>query len=517
MPAAAWRQKKIFPAVLFCSTEKSAAPGNAVMIKLIIIYWPYILALLSLILGLAAAIHAIMTKEEVRTAIGWVGVIILSPVLGAVIYGIIGVNRIRRKTINIQRRKMSGIEQCHLHDYDMPVQMVKKSFGQHGVSMKHLGDRVSSCAQTSGNTIEILSGGDKTYGAMLRAIAKAQYSIFLETYIFDDDAVGREFVRALADAVGRGVAVRVLIDAVGARYSFPSIVHILKKKGVPVGIFNGNIIIGLRLPYANLRTHRKILVIDGKYAFTGGMNIREGFSAMVCGGRAFYDTHFRVEGPAVQDLFQAGAQDWAFSSGEKLNTKPWVVSAPVLKSGKGMAVRVIPSGPIDSIMEANQRMLIGAFSVAQQNILLKTPYLLPDRELVSALVTAARRGVKVDIVVPGHNNLRLVNRAMRAQFDQLLRDNCHIWRAYGPFDHSKLVSIDDYWAYVGSSNIDPRSLRLNFEIDLEIMDRKFAKAIAGEINRSLSNADKVTLPDLRKQPFTTRLKDRFIWLGSPYL
>jgi len=487
------------------------------MQELVEIYWPYIFAVLSVVLGFAAAIHSTMTKEEVRTAIGWVGVIILSPVLGAVIYGIIGINRIRRNTVSLQRRRMGNIEQSHLINYDVTVNTIRKKFGQQGVSMKHLGDYVTCCFQTSGNKIKILRGGDEAYGAMLCAIEKAERSILLETYVFDHDAIGRKFVRALADAVKRGVMVRVLIDAVGARYSFPSVVHILKKNGVPVNVFNGNIIIGLRLPYANLRTHRKVLIIDGQDAFTGGMNIRSGFSSTIRGEKVFHDTHFRVQGPVVQDLFHTVAEDWCFASGEKLSAKVWFVSMPVLQPGKGVIVRTVASGPDDRSMEVNQRMLMGAFSVAEYNILIKTPYLLPDRELVSALVTAARRGVRVDIVVPDHNNLRLVDRAMRAQFDQLLRGNCHIWRSYGPFDHSKLLSIDNYWAYVGSSNIDPRSLRLNFEIDLEIMDRKFSKVIADEINQTLANAHEIRLNDLKERPFATRFLDRVIWLGSPYL
>jgi len=487
------------------------------MLEIIKIYWPYILAVLSVVLGLSAAIHATMTKKEVRTAIGWVGVIILTPILGAVIYGILGINRIRRKTVNLQRRGISDFPASYPVDYTVPAAAIKRKFGQRGASMKHLGDQVSRCNQTSGNRVEILRGGDKIYAAMLRAIGEAEYSILLETYIFDHDVIGEKFVKVLAGAVRRGVTVRVLIDAVGAQHSFPSIVHILKKNDVPVEVFNGNIIIGLRLPYANLRTHRKILIIDGKYAFTGGMNIRASFSSVICGKDAFWDTHFRIEGPVVADLFHAAAEDWRFSSNEKLDGKIWSIFSPTLQPSEGITARVILSGPYDRSMEANQHMLVGAFSIAEHNILIKTPYFLPDRELVSALVTAAWRGVTVDIAVPDSNNLKLVDRAMRAQFDQLLRYNCRIWRAHGPFDHSKLISIDDYWAYVGSSNIDPRSLRLNFEIDLEIMDRKFSKAIASEIHKTIADASEVRLADLKKRRFTSRLLDRIIWLGSPYL
>ena len=181
-----------------------------------------------------------------------------------------------------------------------------------------------------------------------------------------------------------------------------------------------------------------------------------------------------------------------------------------------MCVRVVPTGP-DRLMETNQRMLIGAFSLAEKHIRIMTPYLLPDRELISGLVTAARRGVEVDIVVPGNNNLKLVDRAMRAQFDQLLQDGCRIWRANGPFNHSKLIAIDDRWSYVGSSNLDARSLRLNFEIDMEIFDESLSHSLSEKIAKEQRDSRQVLMEDLVKRPFLFRLIDKIIWLGSPYL
>ena len=162
-------------------------------------------------------------------------------------------------------------------------------------------------------------------------------------------------------------------------------------------------------------------------------------------------------------------------------------------------------------------MLMGAFSVAGRSIRIASPYFLPDRELITSLVTAARRGVQVDIVVPEANNLKLVDRAMTAQFDQLLKNYCRIWRAPGAFNHSKLMAIDGRWAFVGSSNLDPRSLRLNFEVDLEVMDTAFAQGLERRIDVTISSARQVTLEGLKNMSFPSRLLDRLLWLGSPYL
>ncbi len=479
-------------------------------------YWPQIFFVLSIVLGVPAAVHATMTKEEVRAAIGWVGVIILSPVIGAVIYAVAGINRIRRSSITSQRAFLHEIGQDHLMRFDANEKNVLDHFEKRFAAMKTLGDRVSRCRLTTGNNITMLQSGDEAYRAMLEHINNAKRSILVETYIFDRDKIGLRLADALIAAVKRGVEVRVLIDAVGARYSIPSIVGYLQKNNVRTDVFNGNIIIGLRLPYANLRTHRKILIVDGTTAFTGGMNIRAGFSAEIVGEDNARDTHFSLTGPIVTDLFHIASEDWRFTTGEQLAGEPWLITSPDTHAGDPVFIRAVPSGP-DRSVEANHRMLMGAFSVAQSHIRIMSPYFLPDRELISALVTAARRGVEVDIVIPAVNNLKLVDRAMTAQFDQILNSHCRIWRASGNFNHSKLLAIDGQWAYVGSSNLDPRSLRLNFEVDLEIMNAEFATKVEALVDTAMQSAKPVLLQSLRARSFWVRLLDRIIWLGSPYL
>jgi cardiolipin synthase len=479
-------------------------------------YWPHILFIVSVVAGAAAAIHAAMTKEEVRSAIGWVGVIVLSPIIGAALYLFAGVNRIRRNVISDRRALLQGRIRADFASYDATDAFVATEFGERFRSMKTLGDRVTTHRLTTGNTVVPLDSGDEAYGAMLGAIGAAERSIILETYIFDRDRIGIRFADALIAAVARGVEVRVLIDAVGARYSVPSVLGMLRDGGVTIDVFNGNVIMGLRLPYANLRTHRKIMVVDGRLAFTGGMNIREGFTKEFGGSKCSFDTHFRVTGPVVADLVAIAAADWQFANGETLEGDAWALQTPETEPGMPVVIRAVSSGP-DRSVETNHKMLMGAFSIARSSIRIVSPYFLPDRELITALVTAARRGVTVDIVVPTSNNLVLVDRAMTAQFDQMLKNYCRIWRASGPFNHSKLLVIDGRWAFVGSSNLDPRSLRLNFEVDLEVLDCPFAEALERRIDMAISSATEVTLEGLRARPFLVRLVERVLWLGSPYL
>jgi cardiolipin synthase len=487
------------------------------MLSLVAQYWPHILAVLSIALGVPAAIHAAMTKEEVRAAVGWVGVIILSPIVGAVLYAVAGINRMRRASLTSQRNAF--FQQNAFGDFtsfDADGSLLGPALGGRFQAMKTLGDRVARYPLTTGNTIARLENGDAAYAAMKAAIDGAERGILLETYIFDRDPIGLRIADALISAVARGVSVRVLIDAVGARYSVPSITGYLKEGGVRVDVFNGFVIMGLRLPYANLRTHRKILVVDGRIALTGGMNIRQGFTTEFAGADCARDTHFLVTGPAVADLFNTAAEDWRFATNEILQGEPWAIATPTTEPGSPVLMRVITSGP-DRSVETNHKMLIGAFSIARQSIRIMSPYFLPDRELISALVTAARRGVEVDIVVPTANNLKLVDNAMTAQFDQMLKNYCRIWRASGPFNHSKLTAIDGVWAYVGSSNLDPRSLRLNFEVDMEVIDRDFATQIEAHIGTIMFTATPVKLLELQARPFPVRLLEKVLWLGSPYL
>lgn len=476
-------------------------------------YWPHILFVISGLASAAAAIHAAMTKHDVRAAIGWVAVVLFSPLLGAGFYLVAGINRIRKQRVS-QQRSHTTIPQEVIHR--LLVDDVASVSGPQFSALKTLGDRVSDFKLLGSNSIRLLDGGDETYPAMLEAIKGAQRSIALQSYIFDHDEVGVELAQALIDAQARGVAVRVLIDAVGAKYSRPPIVHMLEKGGVQTARFMRPVI-GVRLVYANLRSHRKLLVIDGTHGFTGGMNIRAGFVTAIAKESVTRDTHFQVGGPVVYQLMINFAHDWQFTTQEKLSGPEWFSTSPAdfIEKG-GVPLRCVPSGP-DSTLESTHDMLLGALSVAQRHVRIQSPYFLPDVSLVAALATAARRGVLVDIVIPGANNLKLVNAAMMAQIDQLILTGCRVWRSSGTFDHSKLFTVDGGWSYVGSSNLDPRSLRLNFELDLEVYDRALAQQLDARIDATISSAERITIRSLMRRPFLLRLRDKIVWLASPYL
>ncbi|GLK73978.1 PLDc N-terminal domain-containing protein [Ancylobacter dichloromethanicus] len=470
-------------------------------------YWPHLVLVTSGTVGVVAAIHAAMTKDDVRAAIGWVGVILLSPLIGAFLYLVAGINRIRQSAAG--RRRASQDRHRRLGRPPIAIALSPSLS-----AMKRLGDRVAAFPLTSGNAVQMLDSGDAAYPAMLAAINGAKRHVALSSYIFDNDPVGVEFAGALIAAHQRGVAVRVLIDAIGARYSRPSIVGRLQAGGVVTDLFMGNLI-GPRLPYANLRSHRKMLIVDGTLGFTGGMNIRAQFTSAHAGDDPARDTHFRVEGPAVEQLLTVFAQDWAFTTDEHLDGPAWAEGDHATPRGP-VAVRVVPSGP-DRNLACAHSVIMGALTMAQNRVRLCSPYFLPDQQLIGAFAVAGRRGVEVDVVIPSANNLKLVDYAMTAQLDQVLAGECQVWRAAGMFDHSKLMTVDGCWAYVGSSNLDPRSLRLNFELDLELYDPAIAGAIEARIGAMVAAGSRETLATLAARPFLKKLRNRAIWLASPYL
>jgi len=476
--------------------------------------WPYLVFLVSLVFGAAAAIHAAMTKQDVRAAIGWVGVVLFSPILGPLIYFIAGINRVRRERLSQFRDQ---IAQDRSAPHATSADEVARRYGPQFGPLKIVGDQVSLFPLVAGNAIAPLEGGDQTYPRMLAAICAAQRSIVLQTYIFDVDPVGEDIAQALIDAQARGVAVRVLIDAIGSRYSRPPMARSLRRAGIPTALFMINLI-GLRLPYANLRSHRKILIVDGHTAFAGGMNIRADFVCAYGGEDTARDAHFQLTGPIVDQLMASFMRDWKFTTQEDLahNVAFTATACPATHEAKQVPARCVLSGP-DLTLNSTHDMLLGALSVAQQHVRIQSPYFLPDQMLIGALATAARRGVTVDIVIPGRNNLRLINYAMTAQLDQVARTGCRIWRASGNFDHAKLMTVDGAWSYVGSSNLDPRSLRLNFELDIEAYDPRLAAWIATRIDAHIAQARRETPETLRERPFLKRLRDRIIWLATPYL
>ena len=472
-------------------------------------FWPHLAAGFDFLAALLATIHALLHKRDPRAATLWIATIWMLPVLGPLFYLVLGVNRIRRRAVHLAVHKT------------LLARAVPEDFGDashegaaHLKLLARVVSRVDPRPLTAGNRFEPLVNGDAAYPAMLAAIGSAKKSLTLCSYIFDNDASGAQFVAALQSAVQRGVAVRVLVDAAGTRYSWPPITRRLGAAKVPHAKFlPASLLTPWRVATINLRNHRKLLIVDGHVAFTGGMNIRHG---NVLGSRPkspVSDLHFRVAGPVVTQLQEAFANDWAFTTGEVLDGEIWF--AEPVDTGEVIA-RAISDGP-DADYDKLRLTLLAALAEAQTSVKILTPYFLPDPTLVSALNLAALRGVEVDIVLPAKSNLPYVHWASRALWWQVLERGCKIWLAPPPFDHSKLMVVDGHWVLLGSANWDARSLRLNFELNVECYGRGFAGEMEKLIARKMSAAHPVVQAEVDARWVPVKLLDAAARLFSPYL
>jgi cardiolipin synthase len=347
---------------------------------------------------------------------------------------------------------------------------------------------------------------------MLEAISAARHSIALTTYIFDNDDVGRQFAEALIAAHARGVAVRVIIDAVGQHYTWPSMIKRLRTAGVPAAAYMP-ILMNRNLAALNLRNHRKLLILDGESAFTGGMNIRGGNLLAKPSTHPVRDLQFRIRGPVVQELMSVFVSDWEFVTRETLSGASWF---PPLKECGPVIARAIPDGP-DEYFEVLKMIILGGLAQARRSVLIATPYFLPDAGLISALNTTALRGVAVEILLPEKNNLKLVQWASFTLYWQLLDRGCRVWHSPPPFDHSKLMLVDDQWALVGSTNWDPRSMRLNFELNLECYSTELGTRMRAWFERRREEAREISQADMDNRRLARRLRDGVARLLSPYL
>jgi len=447
--------------------------------------------------------HAVIYKRDSRSASIWVLVIWILPALGPILYALVGVNRVERRAAKLRRGMVR-----HRVDRQFPT----SEPGTHFTPLARLVEQIVGRPLCACNAIDPLIDGPNAYPAMLQAIGGARASIAMASYIFDADGIGAEFVGALGDAVKRGVEVRVLIDDVDARFSSSNAVKPLQKAGVNVAVFNPPFL-PARLHAVNLRNHRKILVVDGAIGFTGGMNVDSRYFNPDAPESTYRDLHFRVRGPVVAQLMEVFADDWQFSSDEALRGPKWF---PPIAEYDGVLARAIEAGP-DEAFERVRWVIVGAINAAQRSIKVLTPYFIPDQGLISALDAAALRGVQVDIVIPEHSDLPHVHWAMYGQLWQVLDHGCRVWSRPGSFDHSKLLVVDGAWTLLGSANWDARSLRLNFELNVECYSVELGAHLDGLIQARISGSKEITLATVDARRLPIKLRDGVARLFAPYL
>jgi cardiolipin synthase len=476
-------------------------------------YWTWITFFVDVIILLVVSMHVITTKRDPRSAVAWMAIVWLIPLFGALFYFLFGINRIRRRARRLRKkpRKLTAPADAtgDLPDTSIPAMPIE---AEHLAPLARLVENVTGLPLLEGNAVTPLRDGDETYPAMIQAIDEAQHTVGLCMYIFDNDDAGQLFVQALGRAVARGVEVRVLIDDVGTHYAWSSILGPLQQANVPTARFLPTWF-SSHFKYANLRNHRKILVVDGRIGFTGGINITENHWRSKKPPDPIQDWQFRLEGPVIRRMQEVFVEDWKFATSERLQGPHWF---PILEPCGSVLARGVSSGPDEDIEKIRLAML-GALTSARKSVRIVSPYFLPDAGLVSALTIAALRGVQVDILIPTKNDLRLVQWATNAQIWQVLEYGCKVWMTPPPFNHTKLMVVDGVWTMLGSANWDPRSFLLNFEYNVECYDTTLAATLEQSFEADIKRSTRMTLDRLKKRPLWVKVRDGVAWLFTPFL
>jgi cardiolipin synthase len=349
---------------------------------------------------------------------------------------------------------------------------------------------------------------------MIQSIYCAKRHIVLSSYIFDYDPVGRQFIDALAAAQQRGVKVNVLLDRIGISYNWHKTNRALKKLKVKTARFIPSISI-TSIRSINLRNHRKILCVDGEVAYIGGMNISQN-NVIKTAVKPIDDVQFKVTGQVIDQISQVFIEDWFFATGELIQFPQYDPNNQKQTDEQSVVARVIQDGP-DEDHNKIRWTLINALICAQKSVKIMTPYFIPDQTLMTSLQAAALRGVSIEIIVPEYSDIPFVDWVMEANFSRIIEHGIQIYKNKRPFDHSKIVIIDDIWSFIGSSNWDARSLELNFEINLECFDADLNSKLTELFTLKKQNTDPVYQVEVNNLPIYKKLRNNLFRLFSPYL
>jgi cardiolipin synthase len=354
-----------------------------------------------------------------------------------------------------------------------------------------------------GNQVEAFQNGDQIFPAMLEAIRGAERTIAFETYIYWSGNVGKRFADAFSERARAGVDVHVLLDWVGSGKMDEALLDEMRRAGVTIRKYHP--LHWYHLSRMNNRTHRKLLVVDGRIGFTGGVGIADVWSGHAQDPDHWRDSHFRIEGPAVGQMQSAFMDNWMETEGEVLHGETYFPEIP--RRGEALA-QVFSSSPGQG-SESVRLMYLLSIACAGRSIRIAASYFVPDDLSVASLVAARKRNVVVEIIVPGPIiDAKIVRKASRARWGDLLRAGVSIYEYQPTMYHSKVMTVDDLWVSVGSTNFDDRSFRLNDETNLNVLDRDFALKVTAAFEADKAHAHLVTLEEWEHRPWTEKLTER---------
>jgi len=457
----------------------------------------------SLAAALVSTIHLLLRYRNPTAAIAWIFAVWFIPILGALLYLMFAVYEGPRKI----RRRLRLSRQLRRSD-DRGRHRTGLSTELPRSALDSLAERAGALSMTAGNEVRLHADPEEARSAFLDMVRSARTEVLVETYIFTDDSFSNELAELLVERASEGVRVHVLVDGVGTRLTQGGVMETLSHPGIACARFLPPNPLKARFQI-NFRNHRKLLVVDGLSAITGGRNCDERYFHERAGGRR--DLSVSIAGPAVAALRAIFTEDWLVATeGERLGPLP--IPEPVGISH----VRVIPHG-CDEPRDAYVPILSAAIRSAQTSVLIVTPYFVPGNEMLHDLYMTALSGVHVCLLVPEHSPERLPEFAARYYFEKLLAVGVEIRVRPEPFLHAKAVVVDDRWAMVGSANFDQRSFSLNYELSCEVADPDFAAAVAAYFQPDLEAAEAVELEPFKQRGWNKRALENAANLLAPIL
>jgi cardiolipin synthase A/B len=486
------------------------------------LFWlPFLLGVLAFVGSVLTIGWVLMTKPEATSAIAWILLVLLLPFLGIVFFFLFGNQHINRPLKRKRHHRLKYARPANPANYDTNSYLLRAAETEghlEGLSetLAKLAYRLGSYHVTEGNQVDYYFEGRPAFDAMLEAIRAAQHHVHLMFFIIQPDNLGKQFIELLAAKAKAGVEVRMLYDAMGSHRLHFGLLETLRQAGGKTSVFLPINLLRRRLQI-NMRNHRKIMVVDGKIGFIGGLNIGDEYLGLNKYFGFWRDTHLRVRGPAVVDLQHIFVEDWSFASGESLTSES--TTGPYFTAQKvdgTYPLQIIDSGP-DRDLKTIREITFAAIVKAQRRVWIASPYFVPDAGLLGALKLAAYNGVDVRLLGQHHPDKWTPQFAAGYYWADVLRAGVQVYQYTKGMMHAKVMVIDDEFASVGSANLDNRSMFLNFEANCLLYSPQAVKNLEASFLKDFETAIKLERKTYDKRPLAIRLVENACRLLSPVL
>ena len=465
-----------------------------------------ILEILYLITVVSVVVVVISENRNPIKTMAWVLAVVFLPFVGIIWYAFFGQDTTKKHLIS--KRMYSKLKKRPLDEMETPEEI---SVPEEHVSLVNLLKNMDYTPLLGGNDVKLFTSAEDKFNQLFADIEQARNHIHVEYYVFMDDELGRRFQEALIRKAQEGLEIRIIYDSFGSRKAKKKFFEAFRMAGIETEPF-------LKLTWSaltsrlNYRNHRKIVVIDGRIGYTGGMNVADRY-IKGCEWGHWRDTHARIEGKGVQGLQSVFLIDWYFVSQTLITSRKYF---PLLENLGDVPMQIVNSGPLNDDKNISHG-IVQAIYDAKKSIFIQTPYFLPPEAMIDALQAAAIRGVDVRVMISKRSDVPLVQLASRSYIKNMLESNVKVYFYEKGFLHSKMMVFDDSLTLIGSANFDPRSFEQNFEVEAFIYNGKVAKDANEIFTVDQSNSKQVILKEWLKRPLSQRFFESVLRLFAPLL